>query len=243
MGVKNCEYVSVLEIAQYICKEIQSNSKTRDVRMIRGLLSSYNRNKKEAHKALGSMTLIGQALLLSNPQNSPLLSAAISDKIEGRKKAYQKWKRLVGAGCPWDHKAKILELQGNKGWSCDKNKHFLFFYDLWSNIHYGFIGKLAGFTEWELLNGAGYAQLNDNSRNWKEWALQYARNRVREFGDADILAAFDDASDNEAIKIGFKLHNRFGTAPSSLTAQAIIEEVYKSIDEHKPISVIKCQDH
>ena len=29
---------------------------------------------------------------------------------------------------------------------------------------------------------------------------QYLQNRIRELGDADFLAAFDDASDNEAIR-------------------------------------------
>lgn len=43
-----------------------------------------------------------------------------------------KWKELVAAGCPWEHKKAVQRLQGYKHWSCDKNKHFLFFYDLWS---------------------------------------------------------------------------------------------------------------
>lgn len=35
-------------------------------------------------------------------------------------------------------------------------------YDIWSNIHYGFVGRFVGFTEFELINGAGYAQICDN---------------------------------------------------------------------------------
>lgn len=95
-----------------------------------------------------------------------------------------------------------------------------FFYDLWSNIHYGFIGKAVGFTEWELTAGAGAVQLKDNNRSWGAWASQYLKNRIKELGDADFLAAFDDASDNEAIKIGFRLYDRYGGTPSFLTAQA-----------------------
>jgi len=78
------------------------------------------------------------------------------------------------------------------------------------NIHYGFIGKAVGFTEWELTAGAGVAQLRDNNRNLGAWVSQYILNRIRELWDADFLAAFDDASDNEAIKIGFRLYNRYG---------------------------------
>ena len=118
-----------------------------------------------AQKALSLMTPFGRAFVQSNPSHSPLFSAAISDKIEGRIKAYTKWKGLVEAGCPWDHKKAIQRLQANKHWSCDKSKHIIFFYDLWSNIHYGFIGKAVGFTEWELTAGAGAVQLKDNNRS------------------------------------------------------------------------------
>ena len=67
-----------------------------------------------------------------------------------------------------------------------------FFYDLWSNIHYGFIGKAVGFTEWELTAGAGAVQLKDNNRSWGAWASQYLKNRIKELGDADFFVAFDD---------------------------------------------------
>jgi len=62
---------------------------------------------RAAQKALSSMTPFGRAFVQSNPSHSPLFSAAISDKIEGRIKAYTKWKGLVAAGCPWDHKKAI----------------------------------------------------------------------------------------------------------------------------------------
>lgn len=119
----------------------------------------------------------------------------------------------------------------------------MFFYDLWSNIHYGFIGKAVGFTEWELTAGAGVTQLKDNKRSWGAWASQYLQNRIRELGDADFLAAFDDASDNEAIKIGFRLYDRYGGTPSFLTAQAILDEIYKSYQNIKLVNIKKCPNH
>ncbi len=243
MKVEQCPYISVIEIAQYLCREIQVNSKSGHVKEIRNLLTSYNKGGMAAQKALSSMTPFGRAFVQSTPSHSLLFSAAISDKIEGRIKAYTKWKGLVAAGCPWDHKKAIQRLQGYQHWSCDKNKHFLFFYDLWSNIHYGFIGKAVGFTEWELTAGAGVAQLKDNKRSWGTWASQYLQNRIRELGDADFLAAFDDASDNEAIKIGFRLYDRYGGTPSFLTAQAILDEIYKSYQNNKLVNIKKCPNH
>ena len=49
--------------------------------------------------------------------------------------------------------------------------------------------------------------MKDNNRNLGAWVSQYIQNRIRELWDADFLAAFDDASDKEAIKIGFRLYN------------------------------------
>lgn len=141
MKVEQCPYISVIEIAQYLCREIQVNSKSGHVKEIRNLLTSYNKGGMAAQKALSSMTPFGRAFVQSTPSHSLLFSAAISDKIEGRIKAYTKWKGLVAAGCPWDHKKAIQRLQGYKHWSCDKNKHFLFFYDLWSKYTLWFYRK------------------------------------------------------------------------------------------------------
>ena len=69
------------------------------------------------------------------------------------------------------------------------------------------------------------------------------QNRIKELGNADFLAAFDDASDNEAIKIGFRLYNRYGGTPSFLTAQAILNEIYKSYQDNKPVNIKKWPNH
>lgn len=153
-------------------------------------------------------------------------------------KAYKMWKEIVGKEKDWDHKRYITQMFGE--WTCDKSKHILFFFDIWSNIHYGFIGKVAGFTEWELLSGAGVAQLRDNKRTAMEWFTHYVENRFRVIGDADFVAAFDDASDNEAIKVGFRLYYQFGHNPSALTAQKIIDEIYKSYNSKKVLSLEEC---
>jgi hypothetical protein len=36
---------------------------------------------------------------------------------------------------------------------------FTYYYDIWSNIHFGYVGSAAGFTESELLDGAGAEQI------------------------------------------------------------------------------------
>lgn len=243
MGTKQCQYVSVLEIAQYLCREIQTNQRSGYVKEIRSLLSLKS-SKEKASKGFASIITLAPRILLPKPIRLLSSTIAVSGEIATRRiRAYRKWQELVAAGRIWDHKKAIQRLQGDQHWSCDKERHILFFYDLWSNIHYGFIGKAAGFSEWELTSGAGVAQLQDNTRTLKSWTTQYFQNRVRTIGDADFLSAFDDASDNEAIKIGFRLYDRFGGTPSTLTAQAIIDEIYKSYQNNRLVNIKICPNH
>lgn len=134
-------------------------------------------------------------------------------------------------------------MQNSMEWACDSTTELKFMYDIWSNIHYGFVGRYVGFTEFELINGAGYAQLGDNNRSVGQWLEQYAKNRFVDFGDADILGGFDDAEDTQAIKIGFSLFNKFGCAPELLKPQDIINEIMVFYNNNKPLHVEKCEYH
>jgi hypothetical protein len=37
--------------------------------------------------------------------------------------------------------------------------NFIYYHDIWSNLHYGYVGTAAGFSESELLDGAGIEQI------------------------------------------------------------------------------------
>ena len=41
----------------------------------------------------------------------------------------------------------------------------------------------------------------------------------------------------------FRLYNRYGGTPSFLTAQAILNEIYKSYQDNKPVNFKKCLNH
>ena len=76
--------------------------------------------------------------------------------VEKSADALAKWGLKVRTGGDWDHKPKLdymLDLDGN---SWDKNDDDYFFpirgdkkheyyYDIWSNIHYGYVGSAIGF--------------------------------------------------------------------------------------------------
>jgi len=64
----------------------------------------------------------------------------------------------------------------------------VYHYDIWSNMHYGFVGIKAGFSEEHLLSGADKAQVFDNAG-----------------------ATQDDPFDREAILAGIRLAGRKDT--------------------------------
>lgn len=73
----------------------------------------------------------------------------------GRALAYDLWVSLVKKNARWDHKPIIRVLQKNNNGSCNKSMlmPLEFSLDLWSYIHYGFIGRCAGLSPSELKIG------------------------------------------------------------------------------------------
>jgi len=124
--------------------------------------------------------------------------------------ALKAWATTVRAGADWDHKPKLADMLGLKGtngvedkfqwwyslfpsWRDDDfyfpirgDSEHEYFYDFWSNIHYGYLGTAIGF-----------------SRN----VLQYGAS----VGDA-VLAGVNDQSDMVTVDIGIDLWNKYGTA-------------------------------
>ena len=156
-GFLHHPYPPVINTASYICEEIKRNVNTIEAKELIYLLNHYNKAQTSQKQVLKKMTLWGRAAV-STFVPIYITANTVSDKISGRIQAYQKWKGLVAAKKRWDHKEKIKKLQGSD-WACDSNTQLKFMYDIWSNVHYGFVGRYVGFTAFELINGAGFAQL------------------------------------------------------------------------------------
>jgi RHS repeat-associated protein len=78
----------------------------------------------------------------------------------------------------------------------------LYRFDIWSNIHYGYVGRASGFSQPELTGGAGIEQIGSEL---------YTGRLPHRFPGADNWAAsWDDPSDNEAIQIGIHLWDLYG---------------------------------
>lgn len=159
---------------------------------------------------------------------------AITGPLIRRAQAYIIFAELVWPRSKWDHKGYILK--NYRKLTCDLKKHTRYHHDIWSNIHYGYIGYSCGFSQWELLSGAGGAQVLERTVPEGYW-----KRRARKLGDADFLSAFDDDFDQEAIKVGIELWDAHKT---SVTTQNILDIVReRSGLLHTESCSFKCVKH
>lgn len=128
--------------------------------------------------------------------------SAAAAQVTGSAAAMALWASKVAGGKDWDHKGRIVK---NNRWVTDGALQYQF--DIWSNIHYGFVGRAVGFSAWTLKSGAGGAQIMD-----KTVPPGYWDRRFKTIGDADFLSAFDDPADQAAIILGMDLFDAKGIA-------------------------------
>lgn len=191
-------------VAEYIVNEIKTNTRSKIADSIR-YYASYEEYEKR-YEEWKKRTLLGQLLTQPEPQN--LLKAQIL------------WAERVSAKRPWDHKPKIrdrfrhLAVERTNPQTqvvyksyYHKYKDYDYFYDVWSNIHYGYVGLSVGFDEDMLLNGADLAQIIDSKGNNAE----------------------DTDDDKTSIKIGFTLYYKYGKYADGLTANDILEALDTAI--------------
>ena len=129
------------------------------------------------------------------------------------------WKNLVTHGARWDFKKKIKFNITNSNWIYDRELGIYYNFDIWSNIHYGFLGKYVGFNEWILLSFAGLAQFTIGTTPKGYWK------RRSKLPGKFFLAALDSTSDQNAIRLGFQLLDDYGT---KLTKKNFLETIQKS---------------
>lgn len=146
-----------------------------------------------------------------------LLLAASSPSsylVQKKLPAYTLFRAQIDYDMPWDHKHIIkanpefraLSLDGNqrKEGHYHRYKDFDYFYDVWSNIHYGFIGRVCGFTEWELNYGAGAAQLREDFKakavSWWELMLRFKSGNAKRW---------DNPEDQVTIELGYVMYNEY----------------------------------
>ncbi|AZG84872.1 hypothetical protein N032_03845 [Pseudomonas syringae pv. pisi str. PP1] len=201
------------ELATYIAGEMNTNINSPAVRQMRDLNSFDAAAKMKEYETLPFYLRLGPG--------PDFYSMAAGMQA----KAFAIWAERVGQNRPWDHKPIIRRTIGGV-WH--KQGKYEYFYDIWSNVHYGYIGMAGGLSESALLDGAGAEQIiSDAGRKVDEvftkpkaqWELP-GPNRS---GDVDGLRAWDDAPDRLSISIGVKLYQQHPNG--GITAKMIMDEV------------------
>ncbi|WP_159440318.1 polymorphic toxin type 44 domain-containing protein [Vibrio quintilis] len=86
-----------------------------------------------------------------------------------------------------------------------KYKRHDYFYDIWSNVHYGYVGLACGFSQKLLLQGAGGAQFLDN-----------------------MTTSGDAPDDVVSVQVGFKLYQQYGDSLAGLTPSVLMDTLEKA---------------
>lgn len=120
--------------------------------------------------------------------------------------------QFVRTGQPWDYKSDINARFGT--WTLDAPEGKQYRFDIWGNVHFGFIGRAIGFSADLLLDAAGFAQAISDGKTWQQ-ILPNIRS----------LRAFDQPEDQTAIRVGVDLYEDFG---AGVTSDNILARVRKN---------------
>lgn len=129
------------------------------------------------------------------------------------------WTALVWPGHVWDHKPVLTGAPTDSrkdaapfdGTAAEwfKDGKDQYGYELWSNVHYGYVGRQAGLDAYTLMAGAGGAQLKTLYRKGgseKERRMAWHR-AIHEMQGARGL---DDPMDSAAVRLGIHLYEKYG---------------------------------
>lgn len=223
---QTCPHVKdgAIEVAKYIVEEIKKNVKSLTAQRIR-----YHNTGEIGAELQKEFDKVNQSV---NKITQQYGGGAIRYPVNSRSSgiALSLWIGIVDTGNPWDHKWQLVkDDRFNKNSKITvhrptqrgipseshyhKYKDYDYFYDVWSNIHYGYLGLSVGFSEKVLLSGSWVQQVgSDIKPAFKEKRLPRA----------------DTLDDNTAMKIGFALYKDFGKFAEKLTYQDVLDILDKT---------------
>lgn len=194
-------------IAEFMAAEINTNARSMDVIRMREL---HAYSAQTCIEAWLQLPIWQKALTAGVP--SQCMDIATNNSVV----AMLIRAKNARTGSNWDHKpiiAKKFMSASNRSryWHCHDDQDW--FYDVWSNIHYGYVGAAAKSSESELLDGAGLEQTGSNALHGR--ATPRAPN-------VNGMRAWDDPADQEAIARGMYLQK---VIPIDLTAGMLLDNV------------------
>jgi len=169
--------------------------------MSRNAVSPEARTIRLLNQLALSTAIIPVPVLLP-PPFPPLVGPCPALGIPPKALAYWVWIEMVKTGAPWDFKEPIFYRWPGFEWGGENIRMCCgwYWYEAVANIHYGYVGRAAGFTDFELKAGAGAAQYLEH-RN-AEWY----RERIAE-GEVGWHTYYDEPEDQAGIQIGLDLYN------------------------------------
>ena len=193
------EKYGAIEVAKYIVDEIKTNIKSKEAAEI----YDYLDYKIYIEKYYNKNTLA--------PPPDPIVIKEIG---------VAKWIAMVDTGKPWDHKPKITnrfkavtverytELGNYTRFHYHKYHYHDYYFDVWSNIHFGFVGKYCGFSDSFLLFGSNTQQMITNLKN------------------LDFFQG-DTPADKVSIQLGINLYYTYKDKIEELNYQTVLDELEK----------------
>ena len=136
-----------------------------------------------------------------------------SDDPLKRAAALALWANKVAPGHEWDHKPKLRDRYGletvHELYFKDPSGKRVVSYDIWSNIHYGYVGRAAGLSRFELENGAQVPVLAGNTdegdkitvRAGEEIYDKYGPNLTKEQFQQEVIKVVDRLEKAHATQV------------------------------------------
>jgi hypothetical protein len=193
---------------EYIVQEINTNVKSNIVKKMKKY-NAFNVSKCVADWR--KEPFLNRVLL------SVSRSANCTDQmLHSKTMALLLWTEKVAQDRDWDHKPYILKTFNFKNLKEPPKFHtlsdFVYYHDIWSNVHYGYVGTATGFSESELLDGAGLEQIGTDL---------LIRSKLPQ-NTAKGLRGFDGPSDRISVSIGIELYNK---DPNNIKVSDVLEKI------------------
>jgi len=193
----------VHDVVKFIVEKMKKNAKSQASKDIRANNESnlYEQAYEEYQKMPWWQQLLFGTNYIQNMLNADMAAHAAAAAQFGCLVADARTRPVCGQ---WDYKKEIGEKFGNSQTiafcSIGHTEKVIFYYDIWANIHYGYVGKAGAFSDEALLSGAALEQ------------------SVAHPGQTQ-----DDPSDQASIKMGIELYKQEG---DSVTETGVLMQLY-----------------
>lgn len=186
----------VPEAAEYMVNEMLTNAKSQHVQDMLKMHQQANELERKAGELSRKASRIIREQVRQWLQPAPAEATKamnqsrqlMEQSSDIRSQAEERYRSLVDYDEVWDHKPKFIR-KGLGAWHTWGKWEY--YYDVWSNIHYGYVGRAAGFSVETLVSRAELA------------------GRWNDIKKLNLLSAWkgDPTSDVVAIKIGCRMYD------------------------------------